>query len=236
MQQGLSVDYAGIPISVQKLEHSYNEIKLAPTDIQDIEGGEQFPLPNITIGRQITFVCAPSQAGKTTFVAEFGLMFKKMYELDNIYVFSEKAHDQLDILNPKRISLKPPIPTDPFLFKNSLIIFDDIDGIYDKDVRKDVFSLMERILKLGGECKCHIIITYHMMSNRNETRYLLFECNYIVLFPNTGSKNQFRNLLLNYVGLDSYQVEELMNMNSRWVFLHKNHPRYIVTQHETRIL
>lgn len=199
-----------------------------------------FPTPNTMIGRQIAFVCAPSQAGKTTFVNHFAKMFQYIYpKLKKIKVFSEKQNDDLEELGSERVPLDESIvenPINPLSLENTLLIFDDVDGIYDRKVRNEVFKLIDRILKLGGGKKCHIIVTYHMLTNHSETRYLLFESNYIVVFPNTGTVNQFRNLFQNYLGIDADQTKKIMCTNSRWVLIHKNHPKYIVYESGCSIL
>ncbi len=236
----------GIPMAINfnEKQHKFDDIFLSPGEgTQQIAltdaGGEYLPCPNPD-GRTILYVAAPSQAGKTTFVKKFASLMQWTHpDLKQTYLFSEKDQDKLDELEPIRIAIDSNLvdtPMEPVNLANSLVIFDDVDSIIDKDLRKAVFTLIQRILKLGGEYKVHIIVTYHMLTNRDETRYLLFEANYITIFPNTGSKNQFETLLRNYVGLDKKQIEKILKVKSRWLFIHKNHPRYIVTERNLQLL
>jgi len=230
----------------------YNPEGLRPiyiTDNQSVPQRKQeftpyphIPLPYPDLSRHIMFVCAPSQSGKTTFVSLYADWFCTYLKVPEIVVFSEKAADQLDEITSakvKRIKLDEKVTEkaiDPLQFANKLIIFDDIDGIYDKKIRSEIFQLIERILKLGGEYKIHIIITYHMLTNYKETRYLLFEANYVVIFPNTGSESQFVNLFKNYIGIDLKKMKSILSTNSRWALIHKNHPKYIVYNNGVEIL
>jgi hypothetical protein len=189
--------------------------------------------------RLVMYIAAPSQAGKTTFVFQFVNELQKRKKIEKIFVVSDKESDQLDALNPVRMKLDDQLlkfKYDPLKFANCLFIFDDIDSISDKDVRAKVFKMQDRMMKLGGEYKTHLISTYHLISNRQETRYILFETHYIVIFPKTGTVNQFTNLFNNYIGIDKDQQQEIMKQKSRWVCIHKNHPRYYVSQCEVNLL
>lgn len=188
-------------------------------------------------GRDTIFICGPTGCGKTSFI------YKYLFEVLNlepdikIMLFSEKENDCLDDFNPNRFLLHEDIANAKMEdMKDSIVIFDDIDSIYDKKTRSSVFGLVERVLKLGREYNISVIVTYHMLSNRNETRYILYECQKIVVFPHGGSLNQKVNLFVNYLGLGKKILNSIENLESRWVAVNKNYPNYYVYEHGAVLL
>lgn len=197
------------------------------------------PVPFRKNTRLTMFVAAPSQAGKTTFVTNFTNLMRSFVKIEKIYVFSDKDDDDLDKLGGERVVLDDDFLAfdyNPKNFEDALFIFDDIDSVSSKQIRKKIFEILERCLKLGGAYNNHLITTYHMISNHNETRYILFEAQYVVIFPRTGTRNQFKNLFQNYIGIDKEYVEDIMDQRGRWVCIHKNYPRYFVSQCEVQML
>ncbi len=196
-------------------------------------GNSQFyHVPNINAKRDCLYICAPNQAGKTTYLGKYVSYFRKFYPKKPIYVFSALDNDPLlDKYKIIRITLDEGFLDEnitPSDLQNSLVIFDDIDQLRDREVRKEIYNMIDEILCTGAHSNISVAITHHLMTNYKETRCILNECTSITIFPNSGSKYQIRYTLKNYYGLDTHEIRKILNLKTRWVTIFKNYPRCVL--------
>jgi len=193
-------------------------------------------IPDSNKERDILYITGASGSGKTTFTAGYIKEYKKTYKKNEIYVFSALKEDEtLDKLGIQRVKVGNNLIEDPLTiddFKNSLVIFDDIDVISDKKVREAVYKILNSILETGRHTKTSCINTNHLPTAKNETRRILNEAHAIVYFPHSGSVRGINYLLTDYVGLTKEDIQVIKGMKSRWCCIFKNYPQIAMTERQ----
>jgi len=191
------------------------------------------PLPNKDVVEKI-YVSAPSGAGKSTFTANW-IKYGKKYikpKLDEIYIFSIIDKDPpLDKLNPIRVDLDEGLYDnmfDPDEIENSIVVFDDIDTMMNKNMRRVVINFKDYLLEQGRHYNIRMIMTSHLMSNYKETRCTLNEATAICFFPHAGSTYHIKNFLKIHGGFQPNQIEWILNIQSRWICLYTVMPQYLI--------
>ena len=207
----------GRSIAVEKMSHNRTRVIFVKDKLDDTNQyipsitsnrSEFHQIPDVSSKRDCLYICAPNQAGKTTYLAEYVKWFKKIYPKKKIYLFSSHAEDPiLEKFNPIRIEIDEDLienKISPEMLDNSFVIFDDIDKIRNKKVKKEVYEMIEEILVNGAHNHLNIAVTHHLMTNYKETRIILNESSSITFFPKGGSSQQIRYTLKNYYGLSLY--------------------------------
>ena len=91
----------------------------------------------------------PSGSGKSTYTRTYLEQWKKKNKDKEIYMFSSLPEDEsLDDVKPQRIKLDSSIYEEPIEvedFKDSVVIFDDIDVISDKKIRDAVYNILNKV-------------------------------------------------------------------------------------------
>lgn len=188
--------------------------------------------------RDSIFISGPAGSGKSTITGEYIKNFKKVYPRRKVLIVSSVNNDPaLDRFEPARIKLTPENfssdSDDPITLEeveNCLIVFDDIDTISDKSVLRGVREFRDKCLEIGRHHNITVISISHMSCNYNTTRYSLLESNKIVIFPHSGSAQQYKRLLKAYCGLEPVDIQRILSLPSRWVLIHKHFPKYILYQ------
>ena len=129
-------------------------------------------------------------------------------------------------MEPKRIKIDQSLYTDPISikdFENSVVIFDDIDVVSDKDIREAVYAMLSQILEIGRRYNITCLVTNRLPSNRPHTRRILSECHSFTYFPRPSSA-KIKYVLMEYLGLGKHQIASFKRKNSRWVSVIKNYP------------
>lgn len=195
---------------------------------------------NEDLERFVGYITGPSGSGKSTYVKNLVLELKKVNKKIEVYIFSAITDDpSLEEIKPNRIKLDNTLVTDPIKvsdFKNSLVIFDDIDVISDKPIRLAVYSLLDQILEIGRHDKINCLVTNHLPTSGKETRRILNECHFVVYFPHSGSKRGLKYLLEDYIGLDKNDIKKIKNLKSRWCMIYKNFPQIALCEKNIFIL
>jgi energy-coupling factor transporter ATP-binding protein EcfA2 len=191
------------------------------------------PIPNIKLERDMLYVAGPSGSGKSTYIAMYLNNYKKLFKKNKIYVFSKLTSDPaFDHLKPIYVELnvetmiEDPIKVEDL--SNSCCVFDDIDVITDKYVRKAVQLLRDQCLEIGRHNCITVCATSHQIMNYAQTRQLINEAQSVTMFPRSGSGYQIRRFLQVYGGLDKKAIERIMELPSRWITIHKNAPMYVM--------
>ncbi len=197
---------------------------------------EFYQIPNYKAKRDCLYICAPNQSGKSTYVAKYLEYFKKIYSEKNknfkpIYLFSKLKDDPiLDKFNPIRVDMKRFKSNEETLNKmsNSIVIFDDVDQIHDKEISKKIYNTINEILCNGAHFNIHVIITNHLCSDYKNTRVILNEISSITVFCKSGSRHQIEYTLKNYFGLSKQQINKICLLPSRWVTIFKHYPQCVL--------
>jgi hypothetical protein len=210
----------------KKIKKSFNRYKI-------VDNGKFQQLPN-THSRTCAYITGPSGAGKSCYIANYAKQYKKIYKENPIYVFSALKEDEsLDVIEPKRIKIDSRLITDPLDindFSNSLIIFDDIDVISDKNIRLAVYNILDQVLEIGRHNFCSCFLSSHLPYNGASTKRILNECSTITYFPSSGNSSTMKRLLCEIVGIDKKDISNVKKLKSRWCTIFKNYPQIIMTE------
>lgn len=132
-------------------------------------------------------------------------------------------------------------------FKDSLVVFDDLEGLeqIDPDKYKFLHNLQDNLLLIGrhvgeednknalrNDHAPTLIVITHTMCNYKKTKTVLNESSDSIFFPCSSGKYNINRLLKNYVGLDNKQIKYILDLPSRWVCVHRNFPMYVVSERE----
>jgi Cdc6-like AAA superfamily ATPase len=208
-----------------------------------LDGNETFiPLLN-NEERDVAYICGASGSGKSTFAAGLIKEWKKDYPKGDVYAFSRtkikddpafrkiKGIIQIDV---DRSIVEHPIDITTEIEENSLILFDDVGTIHDKDVRIEVEKLMADIMEVGRKLRIWIIITSHLIipNEKKFARTVLNEAQKLVVFPKSGGIQQIRYTLKTYLGYDTKQIAQFLDTDSRWLLFSKTYPQYVLSDDE----
>jgi len=194
--------------------------------------GEIQPLPYFNKTERL-YVCGPTESGKSYFTKEYLKNLRLVHPDARIIIFSDVDEDPggLDELkNTIRVNLDDAPEKEAIdinKFNDSICVFDDIDSIQNKKIYKVVCDLRDAMLRRGRHNNISVICTSHLTTNYKETRIILNECSGIVIFPKSGSSSGLNYMLKKYCGLDKEQIKKIMNLPSRWVYIHNFYPKYI---------
>ena len=138
-------------VSVATNEDDVEEINREYTHLNLDEGKFQ-QIPDTTANRNILYITAPSGAGKSTYTLKYLQEYKKKYKDNELYLFSALTEDETidQMKGLKRIKIDDTLVSDPLNvieFKNSCVVFDDIDVINNKHIREEVYKILNQILE-----------------------------------------------------------------------------------------
>ena len=188
-------------------------------------------------------IIAPSGAGKSTFVKNYILDYKKKYPKKDVFLFSRHSEDpSIDDAKPKRIqiseteiieSIKKRVP----LFENknlanSLIIFDDTFTAESKILTNFWDGLATDLYQNGRKLGIDLIFVMHN-TNYSRTRFLMSEASHYTFFLRAGSKAMYQRLLESYLGYKDKKIQKkLFDLPSRYVVFSNQSPQYIMTENQ----
>lgn len=231
----------GADVLDDHLIDKYDQIRAAIEDKAGKEINVHDPLyfqPNPVVNdnsRHVIVASGQSGAGKSHWTADYANQYHKMFPKNGIFIFSKKTEDKSFDKHKfiTRIVLDESfLPEDEsdrlthHIFKNSLVIFDDIDTL-EGQIYKEVVALRTDILQLGRASNVSCCITTHVICNGAKTRELINEATHFVCFRGANKQNTGR-LLKNYVGLDDRQLSRVFKLPSRWMLISKNYPGYVL--------
>lgn len=185
--------------------------------------------------RDVIYVFGASGSGKTTWTRNYAKFYVKLFPNNRVFLFSNVSdvndYNQ-DIPKIKKIPLDEETLeglTAP-MFKDSLVIFDDIDSIFDKNVKKLVDRLKNQILQEGRHNKIYTVNTSHLGAGGWFSKIILNESTKIVLFPSGSSQNKY--IMEKYLGISKKDIPKILKQKppSRWIMFNRTSPSWIMRQ------
>jgi hypothetical protein len=196
-----------------------------------LDSGYLVPIPNDKEVERL-YIAGPSGSGKSTYAAEYISQFLKMFKGRKFYIFSRLNEDDiLDKLDPIRIIINNELirkPIQPKELMKSIVLFDDIDTIPDKQLTENVRKLRDDLLETGRHEEIYTVSTSHQLMNYKQTRTLLNESTSVTFFPQSGSSYHIKRFLREYCGLDKPQIKKILGLPSRWITISKTFPMYVL--------
>jgi hypothetical protein len=195
------------------------------------------PIPRIVkdneLKRENIYISAPEEAGKSTWASNYIAKYLMMYPKAKFFIFSGVDKDKpLDDLKPIRVKLDQKIVDKPFNVDEfpmrSVILFDDINGLSDKKIQKELQALRDRLLEKGRHRCLFILSLNHNPTAGKETKASLMEASSIVLFPKGGDIYHIDKVLKTYLGYKPQIIKDILNLNTRWIQCHKRYPQFIL--------
>lgn len=207
-------------------------------DVQ-LTGNDKFQIiPDKDADRIAVYACGANGSGKSYFLSGVAKEYRKMYKDDPIIMFSEKDYDKVfddDIKNLKRIKVNEDLLKNPITWEEitevgrCCLIFDDIDSITPNKLKREVYSMMDKALKLGRSFKISVLCSAHDCCSGKETKAMLNECGYIVFYPMSYNRN-IKYLCENYVGMNKEQIDRMRSNKSRWACYIKSYPAVLIQE------
>lgn len=202
-----------------------------------INNGEIIQLPGID-ERSVNYIAGPSGSGKSTYAAGLAKIFKKLFPKKDFIVFSRadvKNDPVFKKLKPMQIPIDEDIIDDPIditkeLTEGCMVLFDDCNTVQNDKHKKAVDKLMCDIMEIGRKLNIWIIITNHLVipNEKKLARTICNEMQHLTVFPKSGSSQQIKYCLKQYYGLDNKQIDQILNLPSRWVTISKNYPMCVL--------
>jgi hypothetical protein len=226
---------------IVSISEKENEARYPFNELQ-LKGEEQFQvIPNPKTEREVIYITAPSGSGKSWWTKRYCDEYRKLYKKRPIYLFSSISEDSSidSIKGLKRIKLSPELINEPIEakdFTDSLVIFDDTDVISDKVIKNKVNSILNSILETGRHFNVSVCYTSHIACAGNDTKRILNEAHFTVIFPKTAGNRSLKYLLDGYLGLDKHQIAKIKSLKGRWICISKTFPRVVISEQEIYIL
>lgn len=192
------------------------------------------------------YISGPSRVGKSTLAGMMMKQYKKQFPKNRVVIFSPKENDPAF---DQRILTYAPLTTENFVepstkyemvdLEDSLCVFDDIEGVSDRDIQRAVNKLRNEVLLLGGSKHISCITITHVIKGGNETKIPITESPYVCIFPGV-MKAQYRSFAKDYIGLSNHkknnQIKDLVDYPSRWAIVHKNNPLFVFGQRTANVI
>ena len=191
-----------------------------------------FPEPSVRV-----FVSGLSGSGKSTMIQNlilnnppkgdgFVFLFSPITEDESLSKIKKLIH--LDFVDFERENEKE------FEFEDipagSICIFDDY-----QTARKDLLPLYQELLDKIMERGRHNSISCYVVSHNPlagvKTKVAIRESTYMLVFPRSNPRD-VRVLLKTYCGFSDNEIDQIMNIRSRWALVKKTIPRYTLAEHQ----
>ena len=192
--------------------------------------------------RDLVYVTGPSGCGKSTYCSMWVEQWKLKHPNGNIILISPISDDKvINRLNPIKLKISEKNFVNPETkitldeVRDSCIIFDDIDAISDKKVKKGIEDFRKQILITGRHYNISSCSTTHKATNYNETKDLLNESHFVTFFRGGINKHIVR-FMQSYLGLSPKTVRKILNSKSRAITIHTKYPQFVLLKDYCYIL
>lgn len=190
-----------------------------------IKDAEVEPIINPNVERQVFYVSGMSGSGKSTYVNKIINSYVKFFKNNKVYLFSNKEEDtSYTNKNIIRVKLDEELLYEPITLdeiRDSIVIFDDIEGVPNKKIMNELDRLRDVILQQGRSYKVYFCYVSHLANNYKQTRTILNECHSITIFPAMTTAYSLKYLLEKYFGFGKDDIKKLLSLDSRWITIFK---------------
>jgi len=204
---------------------------------------EHFQLiPNTKKERTCHAIFGQAGSGKSFWCCEYIKEYIKVHPKRPVYLFTTITSDigcLKDIKKIKIVELNGGFADDNIPMedlKQSLCLFDDIDNIRDKHLKKKLFQTLNDTLQVGRKFEIDVLITFHVATAGNDTKIILNECNSVSFNYKTFGNRALKYLLDAYLGLDKKQIERIKKLEGRMITVLKTYPKLVLSEKELYIL
>ena len=231
-----TVRLAGSPGGSEKIIYISNDpknkIKNPMKEIVVKENERVQQIPNRKKQRSVFFICGQAGSGKSYYANKLSLEYSSMFPKNPIYLFSLLTEDKsITCKHVKRIKLDEKFVNTEFSltdFKDSLIIYDDVDTIQNKLIKGKLLHILDTLLQVGRHNSTSVIYISHLACKGKETSIILSESNSITIYPQTMGNKAIFYLLTEYFGLSRETVRKIKKLNSRWVTIVRTYPMVLL--------
>jgi hypothetical protein len=202
-----------------------------------LKKGKIEPLLN-TQERSVSYIAGPAGSGKTTYAINLVKNYKRVFPNKPFYLFSRtdyKNDPAYSGLTPYQIMIdddliNKPVDITKELQGGSILLFDDCNTIQDEKLKKIIDKLMADIMEIGRKLDITLVITNHLVipNEKKVARTIMNEMQSLTFFPKSGSTQQIKYALKTYYGLSNKQINEILQIPSRWITISKRYPMYII--------
>lgn len=233
----------GIPICVVKGGKSNKTIVFLNDNINlekrklAISDGKFQQLPSEKT--RVIYIAGPAGSGKSTYVAEYVKLYKKLYPDAKIILFSKVEDDPaFEDIDFKVIPIDEDLVENPLQIEeatdDTLFVFDDIDTISDKNILKSLQNFISQCMELGRHKNIQCIITSHLINGNDKkyTRTIMNELHTLTIFPHSGSSKSIKYCLGEYFDIEKKDIQKILQTNSRWVTIYRTYPKIILTENK----
>jgi len=191
-----------------------------------------FPEPSVRV-----FVSGLSGSGKSTMIQN--LILNNREKGDGfVFLFSPIEQDQslskikklihIDFIDFERENEKE------FEFEDipagSICIFDDYQTA-PKHLLPLYQELLDKIMERGRHNSISCYVVSHNPLAGSKTKVSIRESTYMLVFPRSNPRD-VRVLLKTYCGFNDHEIDQIMNIRSRWALVKKTVPRYTLGEHQ----
>ncbi len=121
-------------------------------------------------------------------------------------------------------------------FRDSLVIFDDIDSIVNKKTKEIIYGFLNKMLRLGRHFQISVAYVGHAIYGSNEIKQVLFESQSITIFPRFLTYKKLKYLLEVYLGFSKAQIEKIRAIKDRSVTIVKGSDKLILSDTQCFVL
>jgi hypothetical protein len=121
-------------------------------------------------------------------------------------------------------------------FENSLVIFDDVDCIVNKKTKEKIYSLLNKMLRIGRHFSLSVAYLGHELYHSNELKAILNESMTVTFFPKYLNFKKLKYLLEQYFGLSKEQIAKIRGIRDRSVTYIKGSDKLILSDKQCFIL
>lgn len=198
------------------------------------EGDRIVKLPLSPLDHEVIVVTGMPKCGKTFWINEYVNAYIQLYKNTVFLITRNKNDDTISkdinkyiVINVDDEMLKdlPQIQD----FANSLVIFDDIESSSSSKCTEKMYSLMSDIAKNGRHYNITLIFSNQECRMGVKTKPILACTTGFVIFPKNCALYQMRLLLKEHMGYTKKEIEMVLDINSRWVYLNRSSPQYVIS-------
>ena len=193
--------------------------------------GTMMPVPKPD-GPEHGYIFGSTGSGKSVFCSFYAKQYSQLFQDNPIYLVSNVDIDPA--LDPIKNLIRVPLDDVkdgkilPTTIGNSLIIFDDVDAIVNKELAVTVELVRDNLLTLGRHYGIYVVCTSHLGLGSAHSRVPLNESSFIVSFPHGGNWHHLSTVMTKYAGLSKNQVQVLHDLPTRWILVNKTYPSYVL--------